>query len=306
MFLKKLLLFIGFISIIHAQPLNNKNVHFSIQEENKNTYIIFNSSLEGKTWIGIYKKNTSNEWKNVQKWEWVTKPTTKISIASLDAGDYEARLFFNNSFITEKVISFHMGEGPFKRLNRLKDTTIKISESSRFTLKDVYYEDEPLNWVGVFKFGSKHNRDNLLAWGYLEKGNRVTIKTINGKELPLANYDLAYFFKNSYNQLGDTKILTVKDSLHDIDHGEFRGIYGGKDVLMIHRYNSFKKENDWVAIFEINAEPIKENILRWAYVKDGIVMSEKKSGTMAIYFPTFPKNMNDGFCLLYTSPSPRD
>ena len=68
-----------------------------------------------KDWIGIYKTETSNEWKNVIAWIWakdIKTPeeeetcTTKFArlitpILSLNT-DYEIRYFLNNSFVTYK------------------------------------------------------------------------------------------------------------------------------------------------------------------------------------------------------------
>ncbi len=275
MFLKKVLLLIGLISIIHAEPL-----HFMIQERVGNSYILFNSTIEGKAWIGIYKKDTSNEWKNVRKWEWATEPITKIDINFLATGDYEARLFFNNSFTTEKVIGFHMEAGPSQRANRLKDTTIDIGRSDNFTLDPVPYE-QALNWVGVFNVGAEHNRANLLAWGYLEKENRVTIKTINEKKLPIGNYDLVYFIDDSYYQLGDTKTLTV-----GFDGKYALGIYKTHGfVLDSYDYiNNIQQDKDWIAIFKKDDEPIRKNIIAWSYISEGIFPREDAKSSI-IQFP---------------------
>jgi len=64
----------------------------------------FQSEQTSKAWIGLYKKGTSNEWSNVLAWSWVTSSKTKISnISHFHEGDYQARLFFNNSYISEGV-----------------------------------------------------------------------------------------------------------------------------------------------------------------------------------------------------------
>ena len=291
MFLKKLLLFIGFISIIHAVPVNNENVNFEIQQRVGNSYILFKSTIKPKTWIGIYKKDTSNEWKNVRKWEWATEPITKIGIKFLATGDYEARLFFNNSFITEKVISFHMEAGPAQRANRLDDTSITLDKSASFTLKSIVSEEALKNWVGVFSVGAEHKRANLLAWGYLEKDNKhnkVTINTLNGKKLPLGNYDMVYFIDNSYNQIGDTVTLSIITGFN-IFYDQDRYVEpNAKFVLRMHQYQNVVQENDWVAMFKKEDAPTRENIVAWSYIKDGEVIRESNHYKV-LHFPTFPK-----------------
>lgn len=288
MFLKKLLLFIGFISIIHAVPVNNENVDFEIQQRVGNSYILFKSTIKPKTWIGIYKKDKSNEWKNVRKWEWATEPITKIGIKFLTTGDYEARLFFNNSFITEKVISFHIEAGPAQRANRLKDTSITLHRSASFTLRSVITEEALKNWVGVFSVGAEHKRANLLAWGYLEKDKGVTINTLNGKKLPLGNYDMVYFIDNSYNQIGDTVTLSVITGFN-IFYNQNRNLQpNAKFVLQMNLYQNVAQENDWVAMFKKEDAPTRENIIAWSYIKDGEVIRENEYWKV-LYFSNFPK-----------------
>ncbi len=69
--------------------------------------IIFNSTYEKKTWIGIYPAGISkNDWKYVKAWTWVKSQSPSIDLQDLPWGDYVARLFYNNSYKAEKEITF--------------------------------------------------------------------------------------------------------------------------------------------------------------------------------------------------------
>jgi len=283
MIFKKLFLLIGFFITLHAQPT------FEITTKT-GTYIDFKAQQAPKTWVGLYKKGTSNDWENVLAWGWVKNSKIRISkISHFAEGDYQARLFFNNSYISEASIDFHVGQNPGNQEQHLIDTKSYPSQATfRIPIKRNIWIIKN-DWVGVFKKGLPHTRENLEAWSYVKKDDRyLKMIAIDSKGLSVGLYDIVYFTADTYQEVGPTATLTVKIS---ISHGEFRGIYEGKDVLSISHYNLFKTDNDWVAIFKKNAEPIRKNILHWAYVRNGEVIKENKYRTV-IYFPTFPKYNN--------------
>ena len=56
-------------------------------------------------WVGIYRKADSNDWDNVVSWAWATQETFTVPGVA-EAGEYEARLFFHNSFDLEASAAF--------------------------------------------------------------------------------------------------------------------------------------------------------------------------------------------------------
>ncbi len=63
------------------------------------------SNLSGdRDWIGIYPKGASNDWNNVITWGWAKN--TKVTLGGVSVGEYETRLFFNNSYILEASVPF--------------------------------------------------------------------------------------------------------------------------------------------------------------------------------------------------------
>ncbi len=66
-------------------------------------------------WIGIYPKGSSNDWDNVVSWTYTngTKQADKdgmitgvVTLEGIAIGEYEARLFYNNSYTLEGTIPF--------------------------------------------------------------------------------------------------------------------------------------------------------------------------------------------------------
>ena len=61
-----------------------------------------------KDWLAIYPAGSSNAWGNVIKWKWNKGAVTqgRANFDKLPGGNYEARLFYNNSFKLEAKYAF--------------------------------------------------------------------------------------------------------------------------------------------------------------------------------------------------------
>jgi len=71
--------------------------------------IRFDATYKGpKTWVGLFKKEASNHWSNVISWSWVNKKDklTHIKFPFLQEGNYELRLFYDNSYKLKAKESF--------------------------------------------------------------------------------------------------------------------------------------------------------------------------------------------------------
>jgi hypothetical protein len=252
--------------------------------------LTLSSTQAPQAWIGIYQKDAPLTFENVLVWDWVTADTTSLDIPKIQDGEYEARLFFNNSFQLEKAVTFqHLnGQGPDKRYNRIQNQTTLVETSNNFNIS---YRERGLSnitdWVGVFKPNTSHIRKNLLAWGYLNIPNEagmgtVPLKTLDGQILQLGKYDMVCFANDGYDQqLGETKTLTV----------DFRAKYASGIsntlgyVLDSYVYlNQIKQEKDWIAIFKKDKDPIRENIIAWSYISEGVFPREDAKSSI-IQFP---------------------
>ncbi len=104
------------------------SVAFSVGETNEPAISISNnavspneniqlnlSNLSGnEDWVGVYPNNASNAWGNVVTWKWANN--TNVTLSGVSAGDYEARLFFDNSFMLEASVAFSVGYPPISSL----------------------------------------------------------------------------------------------------------------------------------------------------------------------------------------------
>ena len=60
-----------------------------------------NMKAKHQDWIGIYPRESNNDWKNVVAWKWTgDKERGTLNFGTLPLGDYEIRAFYNNSFTT--------------------------------------------------------------------------------------------------------------------------------------------------------------------------------------------------------------
>ncbi|CAA6803620.1 MAG: Unknown protein [uncultured Sulfurovum sp.] len=67
---------------------------------------IDNQAEDNENWIGIYSLNDTHEWENVILWDW-THGLNSVTLNGLQtSGEYEARLFYNNSFSLESKVAF--------------------------------------------------------------------------------------------------------------------------------------------------------------------------------------------------------
>ncbi|CAA6799264.1 MAG: Unknown protein [uncultured Sulfurovum sp.] len=102
-----------------------------------------------------------------------------------------------------------------------------------------------------------------MAWGYLTKidyfNSKANMETLDHKKLSVGEYKMIYHYNNNYKEVGVNKILTVTKS---------NIIYDTKFSLQLDNYHIIQQELDWIAIFRKDAEPIKENIVAWSYIKD--------------------------------------
>lgn len=82
------------ITIDNAQINLNEEIRVSV------------TGLSGdEDWVGIYKKADSNDWGNVVSWNWAENESVTVPGVPT-AGEYEARLFFHNSFNLEASVAF--------------------------------------------------------------------------------------------------------------------------------------------------------------------------------------------------------
>ena len=160
-------------------------------------YVDYDASYAGdKTWIGVYKKGTSNAWNNVLAWTWVKKigeGVQEVHIPNLQNGTYELRLFYNNSYKleakTEFIINYAQNE-PKISVARQRDFGILFeTTTSGKGNKD---------WVGLYKIGASNSWDNVQAWSWVDVEPHGYGRGFSIDGLAAGEYELRLFYHNSY------------------------------------------------------------------------------------------------------------
>ena len=177
--------------------------------------VAVNTVLSGnKDWIGLYKVGDDNSWDNVVAWNWVTKPYGDVSLTkggkTTSAGDYEVRLFFNNSYKVETHAGFQISKKNRGTINTRKQT-YNVNESISLDINMKLSGNK--DWVGIYKKGDDNSWSNVIAWNWVTKSGIVTI-TKGNTHIPAGEYEARLFFNNSYN-LEAMSTFSIKDSEKD-------------------------------------------------------------------------------------------
>jgi len=131
-------------------------------------------------WIGIYPKNSNNDWGNVLGWTWVKDESPAQSgehdwykFDGLAVGDYEARLFFDNTYHLEAKTAFKIvGEVPHNDYAAYGAYTSEVTEIPNKYIaiykpkKDgVFRQNAPVVVIGCGGFkGNGKTLDALNKW----------------------------------------------------------------------------------------------------------------------------------------------
>ena len=157
-----------------------------------------------KSWIGVYKKGTSNTSHNRVEWKEVTKTHSFFYLKNLEVADYELRLFYDtpNNMVTKTEFKV---DG--KQVFRSKEVGYN-SHNSYSMYQDLTYFAPMQNndWVGLFEKGAEQTRANLISWGRPEYkwGRNIIIFQTPGR---VGKFELVYFKNNSYKQVGNSLFL---------------------------------------------------------------------------------------------------
>ncbi len=201
-----------------------------------------NVSGEDNNWVGIYKKGEQSGWDNVydQKWFYFRDGTLDLTAPS-KGGDYEIRLFYNDTLNVEKSIPIKVLAKSHLNISKkdyLKNETITINLSS--------IDGEDNNWVGIYKKDDQSAWDNVYdqKWFYFRNGSLKLQAPANS-----GDYQIRLFYNDSLNveefvdftvkdgqdQINaDKKIFVIGDStVHNetVDNNGVQVNYGWADLL---------------------------------------------------------------------------
>jgi hypothetical protein len=230
---------------------------------------VTNMSGDPEDWIAIYPKESSNEWENVVAWEYTNGFIEgSITFKNISAGEYEIRVFFEDSYILEAQYAFTVsGAKASITTNQNQYTT-----DEKITALFEHMSGDTQDWVAIYPKESSNDWENVIYWEYtegLEEGQ------FTFDALPLGQYEVRAFFRNSYIVESQFSFnVEPKVSIHT-DKRE----YITEEEVQVTFENMFGDSQDWIAIYPKGSSNAWENVLSWTFT-DG-----KKSGQINLDVP---------------------
>ncbi len=161
-------------------------------------------------WIGIYPKGASNDWENVISWSFTNGSQAlnyapgpingSLSFPGLPEGDYDARLFYNNSFNVQAMDAI--------RVSYLC-ASIELEKNSYvpyepITVRFYHLPGNPNDWIGIYPKGASNDWENVISWSFTNGSQALNYAPgpINGsvtlQGVPEGEYDVRLFFDNGF------------------------------------------------------------------------------------------------------------
>jgi hypothetical protein len=150
-------------------------------------------------WVGIYEKGKSNNWDNVVAWSWADgiengELTIKKGVATTETKEYEARVFFNNTYNVEAKSSIFkvIGQGLNTTVTLEKDT-FQPDENIKVHLTDMLGDED--DWIAIYPKNKNNDWKNVVVWDWtngIKEGDIILPAVAPGE------YEVRVFFKNSF------------------------------------------------------------------------------------------------------------
>ena len=260
--MKKIILTILiFISIVEATSIKTQQRHYD-----EGHYIrvdVTDMAGGSQDWIGIYPAGASNDWENVVDWKWTGGITDgKIFFSGIDdAGLYDVRAFFNNSFDTEASYTFTVDALNLETTVTTNKSLYDAGESITVTLSNMLGDSQ--DWVGIYPAGSSNDWENVIAWSW---SGGIVNGDVSFEGLSAGEYDVRVFFNNSFAmEASDTFTVqavnlppTVYESAENGISGDWDTVSGPYAPLLVSDgFNSsyaIKLTTDWVSNTHNDAE----------------------------------------------------
>ncbi len=258
-----ILLFLTFFSL-HAASITLNKPTYNAGESI--TVTLTDVTGQSNNWVGIFQKNTPNNWAYDLKDKWFNfKPNGTLTItAPQNAGDYEIRLFYNDSLNMVKKVSFKVnGAEPTITLNK---TQYNPNENISVNLANIAGVSN--NWVGIFK------KNDLSTWDTLIKDNWFNFKpngtlTIKAPSIP-GDYSLRLFYNDSLI-LVKSILFKVKGAPLTLSTNKLS--YKDNETITVSYHNVQGASNNWIGLFRKGSASTWANDLedKWLTNRNGTV-----------------------------------
>jgi len=179
---------------LNAAALSFSTTKTTYSSTEKITINYNNVPIANNNWVAIYNKQDSNVWANVIAWRWVKKAndTNFIITQGLPQGDYETRLFLNNSYTVEARSSFTV-----QNILNFSTTKTNYLPTEKIAINYSNVPKNKKNWVAIYNKLDSNVWANVIAWKWVKQSNDINFIITQG--LPAGDYEARLFLKNSYN-----------------------------------------------------------------------------------------------------------
>ncbi len=224
------------------------------------------TNMEGlnQDWVGIYPSASGNEWENVLRWSWTGDvQNANIILNGLEAvGNYQARIFYNNSFNVEASSSFDVQA---VQLNTTL-TTNKESYNADEEIVVNFSNMQAINhdWIGIYSAGSSNDWENVVRWSWTQDVNNGQVTF---PPLPAGNYDARAFFNNSFNTEA-TDTFSVQAVALNTTVSTSQDSYLEGESVIVNFSGLLAQGQDWIGIYTAGSSNDWENVVNWAWTEN--------------------------------------
>ena len=243
-----------------------------------------NASGNAFDWIGLYPVGASNT--SYIKWLYtdntqhgtpgVLSGTVTFQGGLANSGQYEARIFFANSYTLEASTTFTIVPSPTPTVSPSKSG---YAPGEAITVNFSNASGNALDWIGLYTPGATNT--TYLEWMYTDNTQHGTAGILNGavtfpSGLPTGgSYEARFFFANSYTLEAATS-FTVSSSPAVATS---KSTYSVGENVIVNFYNGSGDVFDWVGLYQ--AGVANTAFIKWLFT-DGTQTGTpgKTSGTL--------------------------
>jgi len=231
---------------------------------------IENMSTDKKNWIGIYPVESNNDWGNVVSWRWTDKAeATTITVPQVSkAGKYEARVFFNNTFVVQGKSQ------PFDVRQAIADSAeLNSSEyhittcADKISINFKKMGNHSNDWIGLYPTGSSNEWKNIIAWRWMKNKTEGTVElsSPNNEGFPIGTYELRAFFNNSFIEEGISRPIFITPCENPVELNTTKKVYTHREAIEVSYSNMSTDPKNWIAIYKKGSKSLGINCKTWTY-----------------------------------------
>ncbi len=264
-----MMMILAFISL-HAVTISANKATYNAGETI--TVTLADVTGNNSNWVGIFQKGVPSTWDYDLQDQWFDFRNGTLTLTAPQlSGEYEVRLFYNDSLKMEKKVNFKVkGADATITLNK---TTYKTGEPIDITLNNVQGVQD--NWVGIFQKGAANTWANDLQDQWFEFRNGTV--HMKAPDVP-GDYEVRLFYNDS---LLMAKKASFKINALPVVLSTDKAQYNDGDKITVSYANVAGAQNNWIGLFPKNMPSNWDNVLEEAWL-------DNRNGTVTFTAPEFP------------------